>query len=204
ALAGRWGELDVADVAAGLRAAAERGWGDGDRLVAMGSSAGGFTVLNLLATHPSLCAAGVDRYGVVDLFGLEESTHRFEAHYLRSLIGSLPEAADRYRDRSPIDRAERITAPLLILHGEDDAVVPPAQSRALADRLAALGRTVELHLYRGEGHGWDRPESVVDELERTESFLRRHVVRRRVGGSVVHEAPGVPIASRGPGARGYR
>jgi dipeptidyl aminopeptidase/acylaminoacyl peptidase len=179
AMAGRWGELDVADVVAGLRAAADRGWGDGRRLVVMGGSAGGFTVLNVLATAPDLCAAGVDLYGVTDLFDLDETTHRFEAHYLHTLVGPLPAAAAAYRDRSPVNRVEAITAPLLILQGSADEVVPPAQSQAVADRLLALGRTVELHVYEGEGHGWGRPETVVDELARTASFLRRHVLRWR-------------------------
>jgi dipeptidyl aminopeptidase/acylaminoacyl peptidase len=177
ALHGRWGELDVEDTAAGLRAAADRGWGDPDRFVAMGGSAGGFTVLNLLAAHPDLCAAGVDLFGVADLFDLDETTHRYEAHYLHSIVGPLPEAAARYRDRSPVNRAEQITSPLLILQGDADNVVPPAQSQAIHDRLRALGRTVELHTYVGEGHGWGRPDTVIDELERTESFLRRHVLR---------------------------
>ena len=180
ALAGRWGELDTDDVAAGLRAAVERGWGDPARLVAMGGSAGGFTVLNLLATHPDLCAAGVDLYGVADLFELDETTHRYEGHYLHSVVGPLPEAAAQYRQRSPVERAGSIIAPLLILQGTADDTVPAAQSTAVADRLRALGRPVELHLYDGEGHGWNRPETVVDELGRTESFLRRHVLRRRV------------------------
>ena len=61
------GDLDTSDVAAGLRAAAERGWADPKRMVVMGGSAGGFTVLNVLAHHPDLCAAGVDLYGVADL-----------------------------------------------------------------------------------------------------------------------------------------
>ena len=74
---------------------------------------------------------------------------------------------------------EQITAPLLILQGDADVVVPPAQSQLIADRLRDLGRTVELHFYEGEGHGWARPDTVIDELERTEDFLRRHVLRWR-------------------------
>jgi dipeptidyl aminopeptidase/acylaminoacyl peptidase len=93
----------------------------------------------------------------------------------------LPEAADRYRDRSPLNLADRIEAPLLILQGRADKVVPPAQSQAIADRLRALGRTVELQLYDDEGHGWLRPETLEDELTRTEAFLRRHVQLRRSG-----------------------
>jgi dipeptidyl aminopeptidase/acylaminoacyl peptidase len=177
ALHGRWGEVDTADVAAGLRAAGARGWGDPARMVVMGGSAGGFTVLNVLASHPDLCAAGVDLYGVADLFTLAETTHRYEAHYLDSLVGPLPEAAARYRERSPVHRADAIGAPLLLLQGADDEVVPPAQCKAIADRLRARGGEVELHVYEGEGHGWSKPETVVDELQRTEAFLRRHVLR---------------------------
>jgi dipeptidyl aminopeptidase/acylaminoacyl peptidase len=179
AMAGRWGELDVADVAAGLRAARDRGWGDERRLVVMGGSAGGFTVLNVLASHPGLCAAGVDLFGVADLFALDEVDYRYEAHYLQSLVGPLPEHAAAYRDRSPINRADAIVDPLLILQGRDDEVVPPDQSEAIADRLRSLGRTVEVHFYDGEGHGWGRAATVTDELTRTESFLRRHVLRGR-------------------------
>jgi dipeptidyl aminopeptidase/acylaminoacyl peptidase len=179
ALAGRWGEVDVADVAAGMRAAVASGWGDPRRLVAMGASAGGFTVLNLLAAHPDLCAAGVNLYGVADLLELDESTHRFEAHYLHSLVGPLPAAADVYRERSPVQRAGDIAAPLLILQGSDDKVVALAQSQAVAERIRAAGGHVELHVYEGEGHGWGRAETVIDELGRTESFLRRHVLRWR-------------------------
>ena len=175
AMAGRWGELDVDDVAAGIRVVGERGWGDPGRVVVMGGSAGGFTVLNLLASHPGLCAAGVDLYGVADLVALSEVDYRYEAHYLYSLVGPLPDAADAYRERSPLHRASAIVDPLLILQGLDDEVVPPAQSQAIADALRANGAIVEIHLYEGEGHGWGRAATVIDELTRTESFLQRHV-----------------------------
>jgi dipeptidyl aminopeptidase/acylaminoacyl peptidase len=180
ALRGRWGELDVADTAAGMQAAADQGWADPRRMVPIGGSAGGFTVLLLLALHPELCAAGVDLYGVADLLELDETTHRFEAHYLHGVVGPLPDAVGLYRERSPVNVADRIRAPLLILQGSADKVVPPAQSLAVAEAVRASGGVVEHHVYEDEGHGWSRPGTVVDELERTESFLRRHVLRWRV------------------------
>lgn len=161
ALEGRWGEADTADVVAGIAAAAEGGWGDPGRVAVMGSSAGGFVVLHLLAAHPGLCAAGVDVFGVVD--PSVPSASRFEARYHESLGGSAV----------PV---EHIVDPLLVLHGGADDVVPVAHSERLANRLAALGRTVELQVYEGEGHGWGRPEVVVDELERTARFLDRYVL----------------------------
>jgi dipeptidyl aminopeptidase/acylaminoacyl peptidase len=179
AMQARWGELDVADTAAGMQAAADRGWADPRRMVPIGGSAGGFTVLLLMALHPELCAAGVDLYGVADLLELDETTHRFEAHYLHGIVGPLPAAIELYRQRSPVNLADRIEAPLLILQGSADKVVPPAQSRAVADAVRVRGGVVEHHVYDDEGHGWSRPETVVDELERTESFLARHVLRWR-------------------------
>jgi dipeptidyl aminopeptidase/acylaminoacyl peptidase len=175
----RWGELDVADAAAGMRAAADNGWGDPRAMVPMGGSAGGFTVLHLLGRYGELCAAGVALSAVADLFDLDERGHRFERHYNHSLIGPLPEAAARYAERSPVTFADRITVPLLLLHGSADDVVPVEQSTRVAAAITTAGGTVEHHVYDGEGHGWGRPATVVDELERTDDFLRRHVLRWR-------------------------
>jgi dipeptidyl aminopeptidase/acylaminoacyl peptidase len=171
ALEGRWGEADVADVVAGIDAAIARGWGDPERIVVMGGSAGGFTALNVLATRPGLCRAGVVLYGVSDLEALAAVDYRYEAHYTHSLVGPLATAREAFRARSPLHRAAAITEPVLLLQGRDDVVVPPAQSEALA---VALPRAT-LHLYDDEGHGWGRPSTVIDELERTERFLRAEV-----------------------------
>lgn len=168
ALRGRWGEADTADVAAGMRAAAAQGWADATKMVPMGGSSGGMTVLLLLAFHGELCAAGVASYPVSDLADLEENTHRFEAHYNASLLG------DRgvYEARSPITHAGKIDRPVLLFHGLDDEVVPVEQSRRLASRL----RDVAFVEYPEEGHGFRRPAVVEDQLRRTEAFLSRIVL----------------------------
>ena len=178
ALRGRWGEVDVDDTLAGADAAVANGWGDRRRLVAIGSSAGGMTALLALARRPDLWAAGVAVFPVVDLEGLAAATHRFEAHYTVGLVGPLPAAAGLHRTRSPLAVADRITAPLLLLHGADDAVVPPGRSRDLADLVRARGVAVEHHEYEGEGHGWRSPATTADDLQRTESFLSRHAWSR--------------------------
>lgn len=176
AMTGRWGDLDSSDTAAGIRTAIERGWADPDRVVPIGASAGGFTVLCLLAWHGDLCAAGVDLYGVADLFEQGDTDSRFEAHYMDSLVGPLPEAHARYAARSPVNLAERIQRPLLVLHGSDDRVVSLAQSERLVAAIRAAGGIADLHVYDGEGHGWSRPETTEDELERVERFLERAVL----------------------------
>lgn len=176
ALHGQWGVRDADDTAAGIRAAAEHGWGDPARAVAMGGSAGGLVVLRVLASHPGLCAAGVALYPVCDLLDLAATTHRYEAHYTSHLIGPLPGSEEEHRRRSPISDAARIRDPLLLLHGDDDPVVPASQSAALAEAVVAAGGTVERHVYEGEGHGWSRPATTEDELRRVEDFLARYVL----------------------------
>lgn len=174
AMLGRWGDIDIEDTAAGVRHAIASGWCDPARIVPMGGSAGGFTVLGLLGRHPDLFTAGVDLYGVTDLLDLDATTHRYERHYQRSLVGERPAAEPLYMDRSPVSFASSIVAPLLVLHGDADRDVVPAQSQVLVDALRSLGRTVEFHLYEGEGHGWSKPDVVMDELARIEAFLERH------------------------------
>ena len=145
-------------------------------MVVMGGSAGGYTVLLSMALHPDVFAAGVDLYGVADLFALSEDTHRFEAHYLDTIVGPLPETYARYQERSPVNVADKIARPLLILQGDKDEVVPLAQSEAIYKKLQSRGVDVEMKVYEGEGHGWRRLATVLDELDRVDRFLRRHVL----------------------------
>jgi dipeptidyl aminopeptidase/acylaminoacyl peptidase len=182
ALRERWGELDVSDVADVVRHAHASGLATPARTVMIGGSAGGFTVLNVARHHPDLVAAAVVAYPVADLADLAERSHRFERHYTRTLVGEpppAPEVDERARDRSPTWFADRIRTPLLVLHGEDDPVVPVGQSRVLVERIrAAVGGTVpdvELVVYPGEGHGFRQRVHQLDEYERIAAFLARHV-----------------------------
>ncbi len=179
ALNGRWGEADADDVAAGVRAALERGRTRPGAVVGMGGSAGGFTVLNLVRRHPGLLAGAVVAYPVSDLAALDDTTHRFEAHANATLVGPRPRFEDRYRTRSPRAGAAALRVPLLILHGSDDPVVPVAHSRALADAVNDAGGSATLVVYDGEGHGWSRPATAADELARAEAFLATVVDRPR-------------------------
>jgi dipeptidyl aminopeptidase/acylaminoacyl peptidase len=178
ALRGRWGELDVADVVAGIRHAGRAGWCDPRRVAVGGGSAGGFVALLVAAADPPVVRAVVSAYGVADLFRLAETTHRFERRYVDALCGGLPAHAATWRERSPVHRASDIRVPLLVLQGAVDKVVPREQADLLAAAVRRRGVDVELHVYDGEGHGWSRPATVTDDLERVEAFLARHVLRR--------------------------
>jgi len=175
-LDGRWGDLDVEDAVGGARALCEKKLADPARLVIKGGSAGGYTVLNALIRYPDFFHAGVCCFGVSNLFTLAAETHKFEARYEDSLVGRLPEAAQKYRDWSPIFHVDRIRNPLAIFQGEEDRVVPPGQSASIAE---ALERRNVPHLYRlfaGEGHGWRKAETITAYYTEMEKFLRQHLL----------------------------
>lgn len=168
-LRGQWGVADAEDCIAAARALASSGRVDPQRLAIRGGSAGGYTTLCALTFH-DFFAAGASYYGIADAEALAADTHKFESRYMETLIGPYPEAAALYRERSPIHFAERLSCPLLILQGLEDAVVPPAQAQVMVDALAAKKLPHAYLPFEGEQHGFRRAESIIRAAEAELSF----------------------------------
>ena len=171
-LLGPWGVVGGAALIPAARGRGARGAAAPARLALAGGSAGGWTVLCALTLSDAF-AAGISRYGVADLRRLAEDTHDFEARYLDSMVGPLPEAEALYVARSPLSRLDRLRTPLLIEQGLDDRVVPPSQSEAVRDALRQNGVPHAYLAFEGEGHGFRRAETVVRQLEAEVAFLGR-------------------------------
>jgi dipeptidyl aminopeptidase/acylaminoacyl peptidase len=176
ALRGQWGVYDVEDAVSGAQYLVQQGWVEAQQLVIIGGSAGGYTVLQALVHHSGFFKAAVCLYGISNLFTLAATTHKFEAHYLDSLIGPLPAAAGLYRERSPLFAADAICDPIAVFQGEIDQVVPKAQSDAIVASLMRRGVPHEYHVYAGEGHGWRKAETIATFYSAVEAFLRQHVL----------------------------
>lgn len=168
----QWGVVDVADVVAVMTGLGEAGIADPARLAIEGGSAGGWTVLAALTTT-SVFACGVSSYGVADAVALATDTHDFESRYLDGLIGPYPAAADRYAARAPINHVAGLNTPVLLLQGSEDRVVPPAQSQAFRDVLAARGIPHAYLEFPGEGHGFRGAEAIVRAKEASLAFYGR-------------------------------
>ncbi|MBV8851751.1 MAG: prolyl oligopeptidase family serine peptidase, partial [Sinobacteraceae bacterium] len=98
---------------------------------------------------------------------------KFESRYLDSLIGPLPEAQPLYESRSPLNHLQGFSAPLLVLQGEDDPVVPPAQSERIVAALRSRQIPVAYLLFPGETHGFRKPENVTRALQAELAFYGR-------------------------------
>jgi dipeptidyl aminopeptidase/acylaminoacyl peptidase len=166
----RWGEVDVEDSAAAVRYLADRRDIDPARVEITGGSAGGYTTLLALAVRDEF-AAGASYYGVADLVTFHDETHKFESHYDEYLVGQWPDEIDVYRDRSPVNHADSISRPLLLLQGLDDKVVPPAQAEVIVEALKRRGIPYAYIAFEGEGHGLRKAENIKRALEAHLSFL---------------------------------
>ncbi len=159
-------EQITAAAAAHIRAAADLGVADPQRVAVGGHSYGAFMTANLLA-HTDLFAAGIARSGAYNRsltpFGFQTERRNFW------------EATDVYDRVSPFRYADKITAPLLLIHGERDANSGtfPIQSERLFQAIQGTGGTARLVILPYESHGYVARESVLDMLAEQISWLER-------------------------------
>ncbi len=169
-LRGEWGVVDVRDCALAAAHLASRGKADPDRLIIAGGSAGGYTTLMALAMRDEF-SAGSSWYGIASLEALAQDTHKFESRYLDGLIGPYPEALSIYRERSALNHMDGFDAPVILLQGLDDKVVPPKQAEVMRDALIARGVPVACVMFAGEGHGFRDARNQITALESELSFF---------------------------------
>ncbi len=172
-LYGNWGIVDMADCVNGSRYLTKRNDVDGNRLIIRGNSAGGYTTLCALTFYDCF-KAGASYYGVSDLTALAEDTHKFESRYLDRLVGPYPTAAKVYRERSPINYVDRLSAPVIFLQGMEDKVVPPNQAEMMVNALKKKGVPVAFIGFPGEQHGFRRSETLKRALD-VELYFYAHV-----------------------------
>ena len=169
ALKRNWGVVDAEDVIAAVRYLVSTRRADPNRVAISGGSAGGYTVLVALSTS-DVSRAGADYFGISDMTALARDTHKFESRYIDSLIGPLPQAQSIYDERSPLNHLDGFKAPLIIFQGAEDPIVPPNQSALIAAALRARKVPLAYILYPGEGHGFRKPEHIIDSLQSELSF----------------------------------
>jgi len=158
----------VANAAAAIKAVTDLGVVDPQRVAVMGHSYGAFMTANLLA-HSDLFAAGIARSGAYNRtltpFGFQAEERTFW------------EARDVYMKMSPFAHADRIGAPLLLIHGEADnnSGTFTMQSERLFAALKGLGGTARLVLLPFESHGYAARENILHMLWEMDTWLERYV-----------------------------
>jgi dipeptidyl aminopeptidase/acylaminoacyl peptidase len=170
----------VKDLAACVPWLIEQGGADPARIAVMGGSYGGFMTLAAVTEYPELWAAGVDIVGIANWRTFLENTGAFRRTHRESEYGNLEEDGDFLDSISPIHKADRIRAPMIILHGANDPRVPVGESDAIVSVLRAHEVPVVYHRYPDEGHGLVKLHNKVHGYTAIGDFLDTHLLGNRV------------------------
>jgi dipeptidyl aminopeptidase/acylaminoacyl peptidase len=169
-------EKGVHDVADGVRWAIDKGIVREGRIFIYGASFGGYTTAMSLIEEPDLYRAGVAAMGVYDWETIhDEDTSRGYA-WVDEIFADMEEKRDEYRRWSPRHHVEKITKPILVLHGELDSRVNVKQSRHLTDAMDEKGIPYEYKETYWMHHGfmdYGRPEMIQYYLD-IAGFFRKH------------------------------
>jgi len=148
-----WGEIVSGEIIEGTgRFLEAHPFVDPDRVGCIGASFGGF-MTQLLVTRTNLFSAAVSHAGISSITSYWGEGYWGALYNAVAAANSFPwNRPDIYVDRSPLFAADRITTPLLLLHGASDTNVPPGESEQMYTALKLLGKEVEYIRFAGQNH----------------------------------------------------
>jgi dienelactone hydrolase len=176
---GEWGRKMQTDLSDGVRYLARQGTIDPKRVCIVGGSYGGYAALAGITLDPGVYRCAVSVAGLSDLKRMLQ--------WINANAGRHDNLSQRYWDRfmgvsgpsdatlrtiSPIEHIDAVTAPVLLIHGRDDTVVPFEQSEVMADALKHAGKSVEFVTLKREDHWLSRSATRFQMLQATVAFLK--------------------------------
>ncbi|MFK7886767.1 MAG: alpha/beta fold hydrolase [Gammaproteobacteria bacterium] len=177
---GEWGKKMQDDVTDGVRSLIDAGIADADRVCIMGASYGGYSALAGGAFTPDMYRCIVAFAPVSDIPRmLNDDASRYGRNhwvtrYWADIVGDRKKEKDALKSYSPVNFAEQFTAPVLLLHGRKDTVVPLDQSKVMRKALKRAKKPVELVLLDGEDHWLSSSETRQSLLREIDEFVTRH------------------------------
>lgn len=171
------------DITDGIRHLVAQGIVDPDRVCIGGGSYGGYATMMGLVKEPSMFRCGINEVGVTDMIWWHElgytdynlSDAYGSAAFLNVTIGNPKTDREMMEKYSPRLHADKIKAPVLIVHGAGDQRVPIQHATGMRDALKAAGKEYEWVVYDDEGHGYTNPVNRLDRYRKIEAFLAKHL-----------------------------
>lgn len=180
---GEWGGKMQDDVTDGAELLIRKGWADGARTCIVGASYGGYAALAGGAFTPDLYKCVVAIAPVSDVKAMLDE--KKAAHgggsityaYWTMLIGDRKKEKAKLDAISPVNSAAAFKAPVLLLHGNDDTVVPYSQSAKMEGALKSAGKSVRLVKLKGADHWLLQSETRLQALKELDAFVAQHIGR---------------------------
>jgi len=175
---GQWGRKMQTDLSDGVADLAKAGVVDPKRVCIVGGSYGGYAALAGPTLDPGVYRCAVSVAGIGDLrrqviWSREHGGLGAERYWTRFM--GAEDAGDAALDKiSPVRFAAKADAPILLIHGTDDTVVPIDQSRQMADALRRAGKPVDFVELKSDDHWLSRGATRLQMLKATVAFLEKN------------------------------
>lgn len=177
----QWGKRMQDDITDGVKHLTSTGVADAARVCIFGWSYGGYAALAGGALTPELYKCVIAGAGPADLPDMlayervEEGRGSASYAYWSKAIGDPSADRDALIAVSPRRQAQAFRAPVLLIHGDEDDIVPVAQSRAMNAALREAGKSVRYVELKDEGHHLREYESRVTLYKELDAFLAQHL-----------------------------
>ena len=178
---GEWGHKMQTDISDGVAELAKKGIVDPKRACIVGGSYGGYAALAGVTVQQGLYRCAVAVAGVADLSDMLILEHKRSAaptsagtRYWRAFMGVTSSSDSRLDAITPAGLAAKADAPILLIHGKDDTVVPLEQSETMEHALGRAGKPVEFIKMNNEDHWLSREETRIEMLKAAVAFVEKH------------------------------
>jgi dipeptidyl aminopeptidase/acylaminoacyl peptidase len=178
---GQWGRKMQTDISDGVADLARRGIVDPRRACIVGASYGGYAALAGVTVQQGLYRCAVSVAGVADLGAFLSYAYKrsdgpsSSTRYWRDFMGVTSTWSHSELDPiDPANLASRADAPILLIHGKDDTVVPIDQSQIMERALRRAGKPVEFVTMDNEDHWLSREETRIAMLKSAVAFVEKY------------------------------
>jgi dipeptidyl aminopeptidase/acylaminoacyl peptidase len=171
-----WGTKIQDDILLATKYAIQKGIADKEKICIFGASFGGYSALQSAINSPELFKCAIGYAGVYDLPMLYEEgdirTIKWGDAYLDKTLGT-----DQAKQiaQSPVYNVDKLKAPVLLIHGEDDQRAPIEHAEKLRKALDKKGHPYEWLVKDKEGHGFYDEKNILEANKRILSFLKKYI-----------------------------
>jgi dipeptidyl aminopeptidase/acylaminoacyl peptidase len=178
---GEWGRKMQDDLTDAVNSLADSGQINKERVCIVGGSYGGYAALSGAAFTPDVYKCVVSINGVSDIPRMLESEERdhgddhWVVAYWNKVIANGGLDEDHLAQISPINSVSNISAPVLLIHGEDDKVVPIKQSEEMYDEMKDAKKDVTFIELNNGDHYLSTAENRMEAMLAIEAFVKKHI-----------------------------
>jgi dipeptidyl aminopeptidase/acylaminoacyl peptidase len=152
----------------------DKGYAEKGRIGIKGGSYGGYVTLAALVDYPDVFGAGIDNIGIANFVTFLQNTAEYRRAIREAEYGPLTDP-EFLTEISPLTNADRIKAPLLVVHGANDPRVPVGEAEQIAEAVRANDGVAELLIFPDEGHGTAKLSNRLTYYRRMVDFLDRYL-----------------------------